>query len=318
MALDEGNTGVGTKLADQELQVAEEVEFMCDCLEYYGIDLINGGTSADNILESLFDRRYCTPIDTSRSESVIDYALDHGMLIEVKDTKAKNNFPGHIKVGPSKKIYTYNPFWDTGIPAELLEYGNNKSIKKSSPRERINNIQNMINLSYEDFDKLQEDYDGLVMDIENLHKDIATSGKPIANKLNGKGFYIGSVEVETMANQIELVKKAKSVVDGYSNDKLQMILDLDPETFSGKFYDGKLIAKYGDNELQIVSGLDSKQLSDTLSIVKSIGNYMGGDLSQKDIDAYRTHLNDQDAAGERAEFFKSAMNRFGSKTQIEQ
>ncbi|NOQ37405.1 hypothetical protein GQ472_00825 [archaeon] len=306
-----GNTNTGFVEAldtKKGLQVAEEADFMCDCLEYYGIDLINGGTSADNILESLFDRRYCTPIDTSRSESVVDYALGHGMLIEVKDTKAKNHFPGHIKVGPSKKRYTYNSFWNTGIPAELLEYGNDKSIKKSSPRARIDEIKDMINLSYEDLDKLQEDYGKLIIGIENLHSEIATSGKPIANKLNGKGFYISSVEVETMANQIELVKKAKSVVGDYSNDKLQMILDLDPETFSDEFYDGKPRTGYDDVGVQMLSVLDSEQLSDESYDDKPNGGYTGGNLSQKDINAYKTHLKNQKAAEARKEFFKSAMN----------
>ena len=262
--------------AKKGMQVAEEVEFMCGCLEYNGIDLINGGTSADNVLEDLFDKKYWTPI-IIRSESVIDYALEHGMLINVDDTSAKKIIP--FAVGPSKKIYTYNPFWNTGIPAELLEYGNDKSIRNSSPRQRIEEIKNIINLSYEDLDELQENYNRLVMDIEKFHKEIVTSGKPIAMKLNRKGFYIGSVEVETMANQIELIRKAKSVVDGYSNDKLQMVLSLDPEAFSDRFYDGK-----------------------------AIDSIMIGNLSQNDIDAYKKHLEDQEAAEERAEFLKSAMD----------
>ncbi len=268
---------IGELNTKKGMQVAEEAAFMCDCLEYNGIDLINGGTATDNTLENLFDKKYCTPI-IGRSESVIDYALGHGMLIDVEDLSKNKSLILPVAVGPSKKRYTYNPLWDTGIPAELLEYGNDKSIGNSSPRRRIEEIKNMINFSCEDLDKLQENYDRLVMDIEKLHKEIATSGKPIAMKLNREGFYIGSVETETMANQIELVKKAKSVVDGYSDAKLKMILGLNPETFSDKFYGGK-----------------------------AIGGYMGDNLSQKDIDAYKNHLKDQGTAETRKEFFSSAM-----------
>ena len=264
MALDEGNTVVGTKLADQKLQVAEEVEFMCDCLEYYGIDLINGGTATESVLETLFDEKHCTPI-LGISESVIDYALGHGMLIDVEDLSKNKSSILPIAVGRLGQRYTYNPFWNTGIPAELLEYGNNKYLRNSSPRQRIEEIKNIINLSYENLDELQDEYNDLVRNIESVSIDF--------------------VETQTIANKMKLVEEAKSVVDGYRDDELQKILGLDSETVSDRFYYGKLV---------------------------------GGDLSQKDIDAYRTHLKQQDAAEERAEFFKSAMSRFGGKTPISQ
>lgn len=161
---------------------------------------------------------------------------------------------GGTRIGLRNRTVTANPF--PNMPAKLLEYGNDyANLRMSSPQERITTVQKIIEEALKDTYALEEKISFLDTNANIMYDEILSqSSANTIELMQSGGFTIIPLGKEPIQKDIEQIEKAKKIVDGYSPEKLESVLDeLKLVKVADEFYRGKpplkqdeMLAKEGE------------------------------------------------------------------------
>ncbi|MBU4452323.1 MAG: hypothetical protein ABIF85_04935 [Nanoarchaeota archaeon] len=235
------------KLSNAELN--KKADFLNYVLNNAGINFRDGGTITTYNIREVFGY----PVDGCCQESpIIRRAYDNNLLIVV-EKPIENTLLSGTRIGLRNRTVTANPF--PNIPAKLLEYGNDyTNLRASSPQERSITVQKLIEEALKDTISLKERISFLETNANVMYDEILSQSSANTIELRqAGGFTIIPLGKEPIQKDIEQIEKAKKIVDGYSPEKLESVLDeLKQVKLADKFYRGKPPLK--QNELMLKEG----------------------------------------------------------------